>query len=279
MVFIKQLAGKVSRDDLFAVFGNQYGGKKTNPNPGFYSLINTSRLPEGRYTLKVVQYSGYGKVLGYREVPFMISNTKTWGIDVSHHNGTIDWNAVKNSGVDFAILKIGEYYENSGRTLVDSQFERNYAACKARGIAVGGYFYSYAFNPTEAAHEADACTRIISGKSFEMPIFIDIEDKIVTNAINSGRTSVENLTNAMITFCDVMKSRGYQSGVYSYKNFFEIYLNTPVLERYNIWLAHYVSNTNYNGKYDMWQYTSDGRVSGINGNEGRVDLNWCFKRF
>ncbi len=268
------IAEPVKRGDVLNVHGGRYPNH--NEYAGFISNICTMGLGEGIHKIKIEHCSRYGKVIQTREVPFMISNTTTWGVDVSHHNQTINWDAVRNSGVNFAILKIGEYRESSGAVLVDSKFEENYAACKARGIAVGGYFYSYAFNPTEAAHEADACTRIISGKSFDMPIFIDIEDKIVTKAIDQGRTSVENLTNAMITFCDIMNSRGYQSGVYSYKNFFETYLNTPVLERYNIWLAHYVSATNYAGKYDMWQYTSSGNIGGIN---GFVDLNWCYKHY
>ena len=267
-------AEPVARPDVLNVYGSKYPNH--NEYVGFVSNICTMGLGEGRHKVTVQQCSKYGKVIQEKEVIFMISNTTTWGVDVSHHNQTINWDAVRNSGVNFAILKIGEYRESSGAVLADSKFEENYAACKARGIAVGGYFYSYAFNPTEAAHEADACTKIISGKSFEMPIFIDIEDGIVTRAIDQGRTSVENLTNAMITFCDIMNSRGYQSGVYSYKNFFETYLNTPVLERYNIWLAHYVSATNYAGKYDMWQYTSSGNIGGIN---GFVDLNWCYKHY
>ncbi len=267
-------AEPIARPDVLNVHGSKYPNH--NVNVGFVSNICTMGLGEGMHKVTVQQCSRYGKVIQEKEVIFMISNTTTWGVDVSHHNQTINWDAVRNSGVNFAILKIGEYRESSGAVLVDSKFEENYAACKARGIAVGGYFYSYAFNPTEAAHEADACTKIISGKSFEMPIFIDIEDGIVTKAIDQGRTSVDNLTNAMITFCDIMNSRGYQAGVYSYKNFFEKYLNTPVLERYNIWLAHYVSSTNYAGKYDIWQYTSSGNVGGIN---GFVDLNWCYKHY
>ena len=160
--------------------------------------------------------------------------------------------------------------------LFRSSFERNYYECKRLGIAVGGYFYSYAFNPAEAMNEANACLSIISGKSFEMPIFFDIEDRIVTDAVNGGRTNVENITNAAITFCDRLSQNGYQAGVYSYRNFFYQYLNTPALEKYNIWLAHYVNSTDYTGRYDIWQYTSTGSLPGIQGN---VDMNWCFKRF
>ncbi len=272
-------AQRCERGDVLQEFNGKFGGSSTNPYPGFYCTIDTSNLGEGYYNLKVIHYSKYNKPLQTREVNFIISNTTTWGIDVSHHNDTINWDAVKNSGVNFAILKIAEYRESSGRTIVDSKFEENYAACKARGIAVGGYIYSYAFNSNEAAHEAEACLRVIAGKHFEMPIFFDIEDHIVTDAVNAGRTNKENLTNAAITFCDKMNASGYQAGVYSYRNFFYSYLDMPRLERYNIWLAHYVASTDYTGKYDIWQYTSSGRIPGISGNGGNVDLNWCFKRY
>lgn len=269
-------ATRIARPDVIGVFNGTYGGATYNPTPGFKAYIDTSKFGEGVYNLKVVHYSKYGKELESREINFIISNTTTWGIDVSHHQGAINWNAVKSSGVNFAILKIGEYRESSGRILKDEHFEEYYSECKRLGIAVGGYFYSYAFNPTEAAHEADACAQLISGKSFEMPIFFDIEDKLVTNEIKSGGTNRNEVTNAAITFCDILNSRGYQAGVYSYRNFFYEYLNMAQLERYNVWLAHYVQNTDYTGKYDMWQYKSDGTIPGIN---GAVDLNWCFKRY
>ena len=271
------IAERREREDVLATLNNnEFGGRDSNPYPGFYSEIITRGLNEGMHTISIVNYSGYGKQIQSTKIHFMISNTAILGIDVSHHNGTINWQAVKNAGIDFAILKIGEYRESSGTIIPDDRFEEYYYSCKRLGIAVGGYFYSYAFNPTEAAHEADACSLLIKGKSFEMPIFMDLEDKIVTNAVNRGITNKDTLTNAVATFCDIMNSRGYQSGVYSYKNFFNVYLSMSVLERYNIWLAHYVSNTDYTGKYDMWQYTSSGRVPGIS---GAVDMNWCYRRY
>lgn len=128
----------------------------------------------------------------------------------------------------------------------------------------------------EAAKEAEICCDIISGRVFEMPIFLDLEDKLVKNAVNAGTTTKQDLTDAVITFCDILNSKGYQSGVYSYRNFFYQCLDMTQLEKYNIWLAHYVSSTDYTGQYDIWQYTSEGDVPGIS---GEVDLNLCFKRY
>ena len=271
------VATRTERNDVFNIYNNnEYGGIETTPLPGFVLSINTESLTQGMHTIRVVNISGYRKEIQSMEVTFRISNTIKAGIDVSQYQGNIDWNSVKNSGVNFAILRIGYYLESQGRAVIDPYFEQNYNACKSLGIAVGGYFYSYAFNSAEASREAQACLSAISGKSFEMPIFLDVEDNILKNAVADGRTNKNELTNASITFCDIMNSSGYRGGVYASKNFFIDYLNVSVLERYDIWLAHYTEATDYTGKFDIWQYTSSGSIPGINGN---VDLDWCFTRY
>ena len=268
------VAESTQRQDVLNVYKTKYPNH--NVYTGFVSNINTSGLSEGTHRIKLQHCSKYGKVIEEKEVPFTISNTTTWGIDVSHYQGTIDWNAVRNSGVNFAILKIGEYRESSDVFLLDEKFNEYYSACKAHGIAVGGYVYSYEFNPTEASHEAYATLNYIKGKSFEMPIFLDLEDKIIVNAVNTGRTSVDNITNGAVTFCSIMNQNGYSAGVYASRNFYYTYLNRDILENYSIWLAHYAASTDYLGRYDLWQYTSDGSISGIT---GKVDLNWCYKKY
>ncbi len=272
-------ASRKERNDVFEVFSkNEYGGKELNPLPGFYYRLNTSGLSKGSHTLKILNLTKDGKtIIQSREVQFYIVRlAKTWGIDVSQYQGNIDWNAVKNSNVDFAILRIGYYLESSGTVVKDPYFESYYNSCRNVGIAVGGYFYSYAFNSQEATKEADACLSIIKGKSFDMPIFLDVEDNILKNGVDQNKTNVTELTNASITFCDKMNQNGYRSGVYASKNFFKNYLDTSRLEKYNIWLAHYTTSTDYTGKFDMWQYTSSGTIPGIS---GPVDLDWCFTRY
>ncbi len=272
-------ASRRERKDVFEVYNNnEYGGKASTPKPGYYYSVNTSGLSKGNHSVKIVNYASDGKtVIQSRKVDFAITElTKTWGIDVSQYQGNINWSAVKNRGVDFAILRIGYYLESKGQTVIDPYFESNYNECKRLGIAVGGYFYSYAFNSSEASREASACISVIRGKHFEMPIFLDVEDNILKNGVASGKTNKNELTNASITFCDMLNNAGYRSGVYASKNFFRDYLNVSVLERYNIWLAHYTTSTDYTGKYDIWQYTSSGSIPGISGN---VDLDWCFTRY
>ena len=271
-------ATRQTRPDVFGIYKNEYGGIALNPLPGYYYKLSTVGLNNGKHIIKIVNLTKDGKtVIQSREVEFKIVNlAKTWGIDVSQYQGNIDWNVVKNNGIDFAILRIGYYLESQGRLVIDPYFEKNYNECKRLGIAIGGYFYSYAFNSAEALHEATACLSAINGKTFEMPIFLDMEDNILKNGVSNGQTNKNELTNAGITFCETMAGAGYRSGVYASKNFFRDYLNVSVLEKYNIWLAHYTSQTDYTGKFDIWQYTNMGYLLGINGN---VDFNWCFTRY
>ena len=272
-------ASREIRDDIFEKYNNnEYGGIDCTPMPGFYFDLSTMRISIGRHVICVMNVSSDGKVIiQSREVVIDINAlSKSYGIDVSHYQGEIDWDAVKNSGVTFAILKIGEYWSSSKKVIFDQFFERNYQACKRLGIAIGGYFYSYAFNSSEANEEADICLSLIKNKKFELPIFLDVEDKLIKNAVANGVASVESLTSAAVTFCERMSSAGYQGGVYASRDFFYNYFNIPTLERFAIWLAHYTSvQTDYTGKYDFWQYTSKGSVPGINGN---VDLNCFFNK-
>ena len=271
-------ATRGSRQDILDKYKDKYGTSYKTTLPGFTYDLTKYGLGIGDHIIKIENVSADGKVLiQSRIVTFNIEYlAKSYGIDVSHYQGEIDWNAVKKSGVTFAILKIGEYWSNSKRVIFDQFFEKNYAACKRLGIAVGGYFYSYAFNGDEANAEADVCLSLIKNKKFELPIFLDVEDKIIKNAVANGKASVDTITNAAVTFCQRMASAGHQGGVYASRDFFYNYFNIPLIEKFAIWLAHYTTNqTNYTGKYDFWQYTSTGSVPGINGN---VDLNWFYKR-
>ena len=272
-------ASRRNRDDILEKYINgEYGGNECNLQPGFYFDLSIKRLSVGTHIVTIVNIADDGEtIIQSRDVLINITAlTKSWGIDVSEHQGKINWEAVKNSGVTFAILRVGYYLESSGRTVIDKYFYENYEACKRLGIAVGGYFYSYAFNGTEGEHEANSCLSVIKGKVFELPVFIDVEDRIIKNAVADGRTTVENVTNASVSFCEKLINAGYQAGVYASRNFFYDYFNIPLIEKYSIWVAHYTDNqTDYNRKYDFWQSSSNGSVPGIN---GRVDMDWFYQK-
>lgn len=193
------------------------------------------------------------------------------GVDVSEHQGAIDWNAVKAEGVvQFAIIREGYGWENQDAQ-TDKQFEANYAGATANGIKVGIYHYSYATTPAEAALEAQFCLNILKGRRLDMPVFYDIEDKA------QKKLSSDQLTAVINTFCDTISRAGYLTGIYSSANWYLGVLNNPGLASYDKWVAHYgVEAPNYNGAFAIWQVTSSGSVAGIN---GRVDMNNCYKDF
>lgn len=187
------------------------------------------------------------------------------GIDVSKHQGEINWNLVKDN-INFAILRIGYGMYNSQK---DKQFERNYSECKRLGIPIGVYHYSYAKNIDQAKKEANLVLNWLKDKELQLPVYFDIEDN------SQSGLGKEMLTNMCIAFCETIENAGLWAGIYANKYWFNSLLNKELLEsKYTIWVAQYYNKCTYNGKYDIWQYTSSGRINGINGN---VDMNYMYR--
>lgn len=194
-------------------------------------------------------------------------NTRV-GIDVSKWNGDIDWDRVKNAGVEFAIIRAGYRGSVSGSLVEDPYFEANMRGAAASGIPVGVYFFTQAVNEVEAVEEASAVLRLIQEYQIDYPIFIDTE-----SAGGDGRADgldVETRTLVCEAFCRTIVNAGYRAGVYGSRNWYNNYLETRRLENYHIWLAEYRSVPIYQGYYQMWQYSSKGKIDGI---EGNVDMN------
>lgn len=187
----------------------------------------------------------------------------TKGIDISRYQGSPDFARVKNE-VDFVILQVGFGRYSSQR---DAQFERSYSECKKYGIPVGAYWYSYAKTAAEALAEAKACMEVIAGKQFEYPIYYDLEEGL--RAL--GRATVSAIAT---TFCNALEQAGYFAGIYISRSPAQSYLTSEVCSKYALWLAEYGSRLNWSGAaVGIWQYSSAGRVSGINGN---VDMDTCY---
>ncbi len=189
------------------------------------------------------------------------------GIDVSVHNGTIDWQKVKNAGIDFAILRAG-YGKLASQK--DVKFEQNYAGAKAAGIPVGTYWYSYAMSEDEARLEADVFLSVIKGKQFEFPVYFDVEEK---KQFNLGKEKVSAIMRA---FLERVETAGYFIGLYGSASSLITHTADDIKSRYTIWLAHWVNQTSYSGAYGIWQHSEKGAVSGISGN---VDLDVGYKDF
>ena len=194
-------------------------------------------------------------------------NTGTvMGIDISKHNGNIDWNAVKNSGVQYVILRCGYRGSASGVLVEDQKFKSNIQGATAAGLKVGIYFFSQAVNEVEAVEEASMTLSLIKNYRITYPVYIDVESANgrADGISKAARTSVIN------AFCQTIRNSGYTPGLYANKNWLTEKINTGALGGCKIWLAQYVAAPTYAGRYEMWQYSSRGSIAGIKGN---VDLN------
>lgn len=196
-------------------------------------------------------------------------NAVALGIDVSKWNGEIDWDIVKAEGVEFAIIRCGYRGSSSGWLVEDPYFYKNIEGARKAGVKVGIYFFTQAVSLVEAVEEASMVIALLGDFEPEYPIFIDVEGAAGGNGRADGldaatRTAVVN------AFCQTIQNAGMEAGVYSSRNWY--YNNLELDDTYNhrVWLAEYRQTPLYTGRYDMWQYTSNGSVAGI---EGRVDLN------
>lgn len=194
------------------------------------------------------------------------------GIDVSKWQGEIDWDKVKNAGVEFAIIRAGYRGSVTGTIIEDPYFQANMKGAAASGIPVGVYFFTQAVNEVEAVEEASAVLKLVQQYQIDYPIFIDTE-----GAGGNGRADnldVETRTLVCEAFCRTIENGGYRAGVYASRNWYNNRLETARLDNYYIWLAEYRSVPLYQGYYQMWQHTSKGKVDGI---EGNVDLNIAYE--
>lgn len=202
-----------------------------------------------------------------------VSKTGMLGIDVSKWQKEIDWDKVKNEGVDFAIIRCGYRGSVTGSLVEDPYFEQNIRGARAAGIKVGVYFFTQAVNEVEAVEEASMVISLVRDYELQYPVFIDTE-----GAGGNGRAdslNVEERTAVCEAFCTTVKNAGLEAGVYASRNWYNNKLTASTLESYAIWLAEYRSVPLYQGYYQMWQYTSKGKINGINGN---VDLNVSYRK-
>lgn len=181
------------------------------------------------------------------------------GIDVSVHNGNIDFNKVKAAGKSFVLIRAGY-----GRYLKqkDVLFEQNYARAKAAGMHIGAYWYSYATNVSQAQEEAKVFLQVIAGKSFDYPLAFDIEDPTQVGLSTATKNAIID------TFCKTIEKAGYYCLLYSYESFLSSQVSASTRNQYDVWCANI--NRSPSITYGIHQYSFTGRVNGISGN---VDLD------
>ncbi len=228
----------------------------SDDSPGFSSL---SRTVDNAWCWNG---EGYVNSLGH-----LIPNAKYKGIDVSEHQGVIDWEKVAKSDVDYVIIRCG--YGDDLESQDDKQWARNIRECIARDIPFGVYLYSYASSVAMAQSEANHVIRLLraAGAEPSYPVYLDLEDERVREQNGLGAKHYAEIAK---TFCDAIDAAGYTPGVYANTYWWNTYLTDPVFESWERWVAQYNPTCTYTGTHAMWQCTSSGRVDGISGN---VDIN------
>lgn len=193
------------------------------------------------------------------------------GIDVSAYQKSIDWRRVKNAGAEFAIIRLGYSSASDGSLHLDSRYEENIKGALDAGIKVGVYFFSQAITTDEAVKEAEFVAKNLRGYDITGPVAFDMEP--VGEGDRIEVLTAEDKTEIADAFCRAIESFGYSSMIYGNPSWISNHLNLSYLSDHSIWLAHYTWATDYPYKFVMWQYSSEGKVDGI---EGNVDLNMYF---
>ena len=194
------------------------------------------------------------------------------GIDVSDYQGSIDWVAVREAGVEFAILRCGWRGYSGGSLNEDTYFLQNLEGATAAGLRVGAYFFSQATSVLEGAEEAVFVAGILGGHHLDLPVFFDWE-RIGTEPARTDGASAQTVTAAALEFCSLLESGGYQAGVYSYiPDVYSMY-ELDSLQGITMWMGDPGTFPEYQYEHDIWQYSFSGSVPGI---EGYVDMNVMF---
>lgn len=255
------------------IIGN-YNTKKVGDYPlTFRATDSSGNVTNKKFTLKVREPvkkipSSNNKKPSHTYFIDVIKNYKTpntkIGIDVSSWQGDIDYNALKQAGVEFAFIRVGSTRGINGEYFLDKKYVQNISGFNKVGIPVGIYFYSYANNRESAIRDAKWVLNQIKDYQIDLPIAYDWESWSFYNAFNQSFYSTTKNAEA---FLDTITASGYKGALYSSKNYLEkVWYDTG----YDVWLAHYTKQTSYKGNYKYWQLCSNGRVDGIKGN---VDIN------
>ncbi len=245
-------------EDLIVYSGGQYNfvpiNRSLKQNGLEEECLNI--LETGEY-----QYLQDGQVISHK------------GIDVSRHQGGIDWSLVAQDGVEFAFLRVGYRGYGTGKLLEDDRFEENIQAALAAGIKVGVYFYSQAVNETEVLEEAQFVLEKIAPYQIDCPVVFDVE-KVSGEDARMNRLSKEERTALTVLFCQTIENAGYKPMIYYNTEMGAMMLQLEALEEYDKWFAAYTDDFYYPYAYQIWQYSQTGKVQGIQGN---VDLNISFQ--
>ena len=194
------------------------------------------------------------------------------GVDVSTYQGTVDWAAVKDAGVDYVIVRAAYRGYETGKIVPDDLYEQNIRGAVDAGLHVGVYLYSQALSEDEAREEADYLLGLIEGLPVDYPVVYDQEEYTADQARTDGLTGEQATLNAL-AFCERVYDAGYLPMVYTNNDWAQNMYDMERLDHYPIWYADYTAAPSLTGGFAMWQYTDSGQVPGVT---GPVDLNLLF---
>lgn len=193
------------------------------------------------------------------------------GVDVSAYQTQIDWQAVKDAGVEFAMIRVGYRGYSTGKLDLDDRFLDHIQGALDAGLEVGVYFFSQALTPEEAEEEANYVLTWMEGYDITYPVVFDWEE--VETEARTDEMNMLMLTSCAQRFCQVIEEAGYEAGVYFNQAYGYQQLNLVSLKDYTFWLAEYSEAPTFYYDFELWQYTNEGTVPGI---DGPVDMNIRF---
>ena len=252
------------------------------PDPLDHAAMKAAEIEAGESELKSLSANAWTRSsLGWlaEDGATIIPGALVKGIDVSSHQGTIDWDSVKADGISFAILRVGyggDYYDQD-----DSTFAYNASECKRLGIPFGVYIYSYAYNADMALSEADHVLRVLGGMELDYPVYYDLEYLVDgrPGGISGGTTgtmSNSELAYSASVLCQHIAQAGYTPGIYANLYWWNNFLTDSVFNNWERWVAQYPypgGLCTYAGEYKVWQAADDAHVAGVSGN---VDVNFDY---
>lgn len=253
---------------LFAAFfclrTGVYAGERGDAAQSFRYGAGAEGLPDSPVSL--MNAGGWQRVGNayYNGNGQAINGAYARGIDVSSNNGSIDWQAVKADGVDFAIIRCGYGMDQPEQD--DIRYLENVAGCEAADIPYGVYIYSYADTVERAVSEADHVLRLIRGRNLSYPVYFDMEDQSIFS-----KTTPQQREQIASAFCQRIEAAGYEAAIYASQYAFTNDLPEETFNQWDRWVAHYSDQCGYAGTYQMWQATNQGMVAGI---QGPVDINF-----
>ncbi len=264
--FAVTISGRASFSGAFYLYGETV-------NSGVFIFEKTVRYYKSKTARLAVSKSS--RLIDYRYYRPIQStkptDTGTKGIDVSYAQGTIDWGRVKLSGVEFAMLRASRGYISEAKPMAqDITFEYNVTQATAYNINVGVYHYLYAETVEEAREEARFLLKTIEPYDITYPVVLDVEEQYQADL---GSAKLSAMCEA---FLEEIENAGYYAMIYSNKTWLTTYLDMNRLKAYDVWLAQWNTVPTYKGSFGIWQYSSKGIVSGI---DGYVDLNIAYKDY